>query len=86
MAPKVFACNWNSGGREGNRRPQAVRQQCSEKDCRDRRLPEERGSLRVAAEFSKLRLADIAFDSKTLRVIAEAEGAINVYVSARPAL
>jgi len=42
--------------------------------------------LRVSAEISKLRLADIAFDSKTLRVIAEAEGAINVYVTALPAL
>ena len=42
--------------------------------------------MRVSAEISKLRLADIAFDSKTLRVIAEAEGAINVYVTALPAL
>jgi hypothetical protein len=42
--------------------------------------------LRVSAEISKLRLAGIAFDSKTLRVIAEAEGAINVHVSALPAL
>ena len=42
--------------------------------------------VRVSAEISKLRLADIAFDSKTLRVIAEAEGAINVYVTALPAL
>ena len=42
--------------------------------------------LRVSAEISKLRLAGIAFDSKTLRVIAEAEGAINVYISALPAL
>jgi hypothetical protein len=42
--------------------------------------------VRVAAEITKLRLAHIAFDSKTLRVIAEAEGAINVYVSALPAL
>jgi len=42
--------------------------------------------LRVTAEISKLRLADIAFDSKTLRVIAEAEGAINVYVTALPPL
>ena len=42
--------------------------------------------LRVAAEISKLRLAGIAFDSKTLRVIAEAEGTINVYVSVLPAL
>jgi hypothetical protein len=37
--------------------------------------------LRVAAEITALRLADIAFDSKTLRVIAEAEGTINVAVS-----
>jgi hypothetical protein len=42
--------------------------------------------LRVTAEVSKLRLADITFDSKTLRVIAEAEGAINVYVTALPGL
>ena len=41
--------------------------------------------IRVSAEISKLRLAGIAFDSKTLRVIAEAEGAINVHVSALPA-
>ena len=38
--------------------------------------------VRVAAEITSLRLADIAFDSKTLRVIAEADGAINVYVTA----
>jgi hypothetical protein len=42
--------------------------------------------VRVAAEITSLRLADIAFDSKTLRVIAEAEGAINVYVTALPGL
>jgi len=42
--------------------------------------------IRVAAEITKLRLADIAFDSKTLRVIAEAEGAINVSVTALPGL
>ena len=42
--------------------------------------------VRVSAEISKLRLADIAFDSKTLRVIAEAEGAIDVYISSLPAL
>jgi hypothetical protein len=42
--------------------------------------------VRVSAEISKLRLADIAFDAKTLRVIAEAEGAINVHVDALPAL
>ena len=37
--------------------------------------------IRVAAEITALRLADIAFDSKTLRVIAEAEGTISVAVS-----
>ena len=42
--------------------------------------------VRVAAEISKLRLADIAFDSKTLRVIAEAEGAINVFINSLPGL
>jgi hypothetical protein len=33
-----------------------------------------------------LRLADIAFDSRTLRVIAVAEGAINIHVMALPGL
>jgi Domain of unknown function (DUF4403) len=42
--------------------------------------------VRVAADITSLRLADIAFDSKTLRVIAEAEGAINVYVTTLPKL
>ena len=42
--------------------------------------------VRVAAEITSLRLADIAFDSKTLRVIAEAAGAINVAVTALPGL
>ncbi len=42
--------------------------------------------VRVAAEITSLRLADIAFDSRTLRVIAEADGTINVYVTALPAL
>jgi hypothetical protein len=37
--------------------------------------------VRVAAEITTLRLADIAFDSKTLRVIAQAEGTINVFVT-----
>jgi hypothetical protein len=37
--------------------------------------------VRVAAEINSLRLADIAFDSKTLRVIAEAAGTINVYIN-----
>jgi hypothetical protein len=40
----------------------------------------------VAAEINSLRLADIAFDSRTLRVIAEAEGAISVNISALPGM
>jgi hypothetical protein len=42
--------------------------------------------VRVAAEITSLQLADIAFDSKTLRVIAQAEGTINVFVTALPGL
>jgi hypothetical protein len=42
--------------------------------------------VRVTAEIAGLRLADIAFDSKTLRVIAAADGAINVYLTALPGL
>jgi hypothetical protein len=42
--------------------------------------------VRVAAEITSLRLADIAFDSKTLRVIAEADGTMNVSLSALPGL
>lgn len=37
--------------------------------------------LRVDAEISSLRLGGIAFDSKTLRVIAEADGSLNVNVT-----
>jgi hypothetical protein len=42
--------------------------------------------VRVEAEINSLRLAEIAFDSKTLRVIAAAEGKIEVFVTALPAL
>lgn len=42
--------------------------------------------VRVAAAITGVRLAGIAFDSKTLRVIAEAEGAISVGVTALPGL
>jgi hypothetical protein len=42
--------------------------------------------IRVDAEVTSLRLNGIAFDSKTLRVIAQAEGSINVEVSALPGL
>ena len=40
----------------------------------------------VDAQVTGLRLADIAFDAKTLRVIAEAEGTVNVAVTSLPAL
>jgi Domain of unknown function (DUF4403) len=42
--------------------------------------------IRVGAEITTLRLAGIAFDSKTLRVIAEAGGAINVALTRLPGL
>jgi hypothetical protein len=37
--------------------------------------------VRVTADITSLRLADIAFDSKTLRVIAEADGSANVSIT-----
>jgi hypothetical protein len=40
----------------------------------------------VTADIASLRLANIAFDSRTLRVIAEAEGTINVTITALPGL
>ena len=40
--------------------------------------------VRVAADITSLRLADLAFDSKTLRVIAEAQGAVTVSISSLP--
>jgi Domain of unknown function (DUF4403) len=42
--------------------------------------------VRVSTEITSLQLAGIAFDSKTLRVIVETEGEINVSMSALPAL
>jgi hypothetical protein len=42
--------------------------------------------VKVRAEITSLQLADMAFDSKTLRVIAEAAGSINVEVSRLPDL
>ena len=42
--------------------------------------------VRVSTEITSLKLADIAFDSKTLRVIVETEGAIDVNITALPAL
>jgi hypothetical protein len=40
--------------------------------------------VKVVADVASLTLADIAFDSRTLRVIAAAEGAINVSVTTLP--
>jgi len=40
--------------------------------------------VRVDADITDLRLVDIAFDAKTLRVIAEANGTANVAISALP--
>jgi hypothetical protein len=42
--------------------------------------------VKVTADIANLTLSDIAFDSNTLRVIAAAEGAINVSVTALPGL
>jgi hypothetical protein len=42
--------------------------------------------VRVESKINDLRLADIAFDAKTLRVIAQAEGSINVSVTKLPKL
>jgi hypothetical protein len=42
--------------------------------------------VRVAADIASLHLAEIAYDSRTLRIIAEAAGTINVTVSGLPGL
>jgi Domain of unknown function (DUF4403) len=49
-------------------------------------LQKNQDGVRVAADIASLRLANIAFDSRTLRVIAEAEGTINVTITALPGL
>jgi hypothetical protein len=49
-------------------------------------LQKNENGVRVAAKITKLDLADIAFDSKTLRVIAEAAGTIDVTITALPGL
>ena len=43
-------------------------------------------TVRVTADIANLALADIAYDSKTLRLIAEVSGTINVTVAALPGL
>ena len=42
--------------------------------------------VRVTADIANFTLADIAYDSKTLRLIAEVSGTINVTVAALPGL
>ncbi len=42
--------------------------------------------VKVKADISSLRLADIVYDAKTLRVIAEAQGTISVVISKVPEL
>jgi len=42
--------------------------------------------VRVTAEITSMRLADIAFDSKTLRVLVSADGTMSVSVTALPGL
>jgi len=42
--------------------------------------------VRVDAAITTVRLADIAYDQKTLRIVAEADGAINVTVTQLPGL
>jgi hypothetical protein len=49
-------------------------------------LQKNEDGVRVAAEITSINLADIAFDSRTLRVIAEAAGTINVGITALPGL
>jgi Domain of unknown function (DUF4403) len=49
-------------------------------------LQKNEDGVRVAAEITRLDLAEIAFDSKTLRVVAEAAGTINVTITALPDL
>jgi hypothetical protein len=47
-------------------------------------LQKSEDGVRVAAEIRNLDLADIAYDSKTLRLIAEASGTISVTVASLP--
>jgi hypothetical protein len=49
-------------------------------------LQKNEDGVRMEAKINDLRLADIAFDSRTLRVIADAEGVINVQVTKLPEL
>jgi Domain of unknown function (DUF4403) len=43
-------------------------------------------SVRVQADINSLRLADVAYDARTLRVTAEAQGSIRATISKVPEL
>lgn len=49
-------------------------------------LRKSEAGIRIDAAITAVRLADIAYDSKTLRIVAEADGAINVTVMQLPNL
>jgi hypothetical protein len=49
-------------------------------------LQKNEATVQVATDITNLTLADIAYDSKTLRLIAEVSGTINVTVSSLPGL
>jgi hypothetical protein len=49
-------------------------------------LQKNEDGVRIAAEITSLNLADVAYDSKTLRIIAEATGTINVTAAGLPGL
>jgi hypothetical protein len=49
-------------------------------------LQKNEDTVRVTTDITNLALADIAYDSKTLRLIAEVSGTINVTVAALPGL
>jgi uncharacterized protein DUF4403 len=49
-------------------------------------LQKNEANVRVTTDITNLALADIAYDSKTLRLIAEVSGTINVTVASLPGL
>ena len=72
-------------GREGGGGPETLRRRRQEEDrLGARRLPAQRRGVRVDAAVNDVRLTGIAFNSHTLRVIAEADGQAKVAVSELP--
>jgi len=69
-------------GRQGADRPEAVRGQCRDKIAAAmKEFRKSEDGMTVDAAVTGLRLTDIAFDARTLRVIAEADGTVNVTVT-----